>query len=137
MGMNRLRAGYFGILSTIFDPKMFYQRIQTFLTYYHPVKQPVSINLDEVGAFFKAIFRIGIFRKERKEFWKLFFGTLFKDPAKFPLAITFSIYGYHFAKMTERMIPSTKQRRLSVKDWLNEVQPGTITVPSQKPTYYK
>jgi radical SAM superfamily enzyme YgiQ (UPF0313 family) len=137
MGMNRLRAGYFGILSTIFDPKMFYQRIQTFLTYYHPVKQPVSINLDEVGALFKAIFRIGIFRKERKEFWKLFFRTLFRDPAKFPLAITFSIYGYHFAKMTERMIPSTKQRRLSVKDWLNEVQPGTITVPSQKTTYYK
>ena len=137
MGMNRLRAGYFGILSTIFDPKIFYQRIRTFLTYYHPIKQPVSIQFTEIGAFFKAIIRIGIFRKERKEFWALFFDTLLRNPANFPLAITFSIYSYHFAKMTERLIPAIKQKRMTAKDWLNEVSQGSIPLPSPKKIFYK
>jgi len=137
MGMNHLQAGYFGILTTIFDPKIFYKRIQTFLTYFHPIKQPVSIDINEVGALFKAIFRIGILRKERKEFWALFFRTLFHNPGKFPLAITFAIYGYHFARMTERMIPVIKQKRMTAKDWLNEVSQGSISLPSPKTTYYK
>ena len=105
MGIKKLRKGYFEILSTIFDPKMFYQRIRTFLVNFKPQKQVVSINIHEIGALFKAIFLIGIFHKERREFWKLFFETLFRNPGKFPLAITLSIYGYHFGKMTERLIP--------------------------------
>jgi hypothetical protein len=55
------------------------------------------------GAFFKSIVMLGVIGKERFQFWKLFFWSLFRRPRLFPLAITFAIYGYHFRKITEKM----------------------------------
>jgi len=61
----------------------------------------VRLHWDEIAAFLSSIFEIGIKSKERWQYWKLFFWTLFHCPRKFPLAITFSIYGYHFRKVNE------------------------------------
>ena len=43
------------------------------------------------------------------EYWRLFFWALFKQPEKFALAITFSIYGYHFWRVFENhILPNQK-----------------------------
>lgn len=101
MGLNALEAGYRRLMKGIYEPKFFYQRVKTFLTVYNPVLAPVKIHWEEVAAFFSSLWRLGIFGKERREYWKLFFWTLARYPEKFGLAITFAIYGYHFRKVNE------------------------------------
>jgi hypothetical protein len=39
---------------------------------------------------------------EARYYWNLLFWTLFNDARKFPVAVTLSIYGYHFRKITEQ-----------------------------------
>jgi len=48
---------------------------------------------------FRSSVRLGIFGKERLQYWKIFFWTLFRRPGLFPLAITLAIYGHHFRKI--------------------------------------
>jgi len=50
-------------------------------------------------ALIKSIYVLGILRKHRKYFWNLFFWSIFNKLQAFPLAITCSIYGYHFRKI--------------------------------------
>jgi len=101
MDLTVLKDGYRKILDSIYSAKGFYERVRTFLQDYNPARRPVTLQWQEISALFSSMFRIGIRSKERKHYWKLFFWTLFKHPKKFPLAITFAIYGYHFRKVNE------------------------------------
>lgn len=101
MGNKTLRDGYEKLLDTLYNPKQFYERIKTCLKFYNPPEAPVAIHVDELIAFAKSIWKLGIMGSERREYWKLFFWTLFKYPRKFALAITLSIYGYHFRKVNQ------------------------------------
>ena len=101
MDMEKLKLGYRKILDSIYSAKGFYTRVRTFLKDYKPHRHTVTLQREEMAAFFKSIFEIGVKSQERKEYWKLFFWTLFNCPEKFPLAITFTIYGYHFRKVNE------------------------------------
>ena len=100
MNINTLTKGYKKIVTTLYSPKYYYKRVMNFLSEYKPMKlgKP-RISADNLGAFFKAILRLGFFGKERRQYWKLFFWSLFKKPVFFPIAITFSIYGFHFRKI--------------------------------------
>lgn len=101
MDAQILKDGYRTILDSIYSAKGFYERVRTFLKDYTPARHAVTFQWEEIGALFSSIFEIGIKSKERKHYWKLFFWTLFHFPKKFPLAITFTIYGYHFRKVNE------------------------------------
>ncbi len=101
MDMGRLKKGYRQILDSIYSAKGFYDRVRTFLKEYNPRKHRAVLQWQEIAALFKSIFEIGIKSKERGQYWKLFFWTLFHCPKKFPLAITFTIYGYHFRKVNQ------------------------------------
>jgi radical SAM superfamily enzyme YgiQ (UPF0313 family) len=101
MDLSVLKKGYRKILDSIYSAKGFYERVRTFLKDYNPAQRPVTLQWEEISALFSSIFQIGIKSKERKHYWKLFFWTLFHYPKKFPLAITFTIYGYHFRKVNE------------------------------------
>jgi radical SAM superfamily enzyme YgiQ (UPF0313 family) len=101
MDSKLLKKGYRKILDSIYSAKGFYERVRTFLKNYQPARHPVRLHWDEIAALISSIFEIGIKSKERWQYWKLFFWTLFHYPRKFPLAITFSIYGYHFRKVNE------------------------------------
>ena len=101
MDIDVLKKGYRKILESIYSAGGFYERVRTFLKDYHPARHAVTMQWEEIAALFRSIFEIGIKSKERWHYWKLFFWTLFKFPKKFPLAITFTIYGYHFRKVNE------------------------------------
>lgn len=101
MDMDILRRGYEMILDQIYSPRLFYERVKNFLQEYRPLAQPVKLNSEEIRAFFRSIYWIGIRGIERREYWKLFFWALFRDIRKFPLAITFAIYGFHFRRVSE------------------------------------
>jgi radical SAM superfamily enzyme YgiQ (UPF0313 family) len=102
--MNRetLIKGYQGINATIYSPKHYYKRVMTFLKEYQPRNFSVPhFHLNYLMAFIKSMVRLGIIGKERPYYWKLVFWSLFKHPKLFPMAITFSIYGFHFRKVFE------------------------------------
>ena len=104
MKAETLINGYRSILTSIYAPKNYYRRVTGFLREYRPLKRgSFHVKSGYYGAFFKSIVMLGVIGKERFQFWKLFFWSLFRRPRLFPLAITFAIYGYHFRKITEKM----------------------------------
>ena len=99
MGIEVLTEGYKKIMRELYSPHTFYQRVKTFLTHYNPPKSPVHLEWQEIYAFLRSIWKLGILGKERGEYWRLFFWALWKYPQKFSLAITMTIYGYHFRQV--------------------------------------
>ena len=96
-----LQNGYRTLIQHLYTPKIYYQRVITFLKNVEPPK--VKINID--WTYFKALLRsmvtLGIKGVERVEYWKLFFWTLIHKPRTFPLAITLAIYGHHFRTLAD------------------------------------
>ena len=101
MNLEVLHKGYQAVVHSIYAPANYYARVRTFLREYKAPKITVPIDLEHILALFRSILRLGIVGKERLEYWKLFFWTLFRRPRLFPLAITFSIYGYHFRQVVD------------------------------------
>jgi radical SAM superfamily enzyme YgiQ (UPF0313 family) len=100
MNRDTLITGYKTIVNTIYSSKDYYKRIRILLRQYQPMPHRFApLKLNEVGALFKSIIRLGILGRERIHYWKLFFWSIFRRPKLFPLAITFAIYGFHFRKI--------------------------------------
>ncbi len=78
MDVEVLKAGYRRILREIYSPPAYYERIKTFLREYRPasVRRPISLN--ELGAFFRSIYELGVRGAERMQYWSLFFWTLLR-----------------------------------------------------------
>lgn len=103
MSSDALLNGYRSILKTIYSPKHYYARVRNFLKEYRPSEtRSIRVPAAYVLAGFKSMVRLGIIGRERCHYWKLFFWSLFTKPRLFPLAITFSIYGFHFRKVFAR-----------------------------------
>jgi len=83
----------------IYSPKLYYQRIKTFLREYRATKIENPLDFQRFLAFFRSSIRLGIFGKERFQYWKILLWTLFRRPGLLPLAITLAIYGHHFRKI--------------------------------------
>lgn len=101
MGITPLKEGYRRVLSYIYAPKHYYERVQTFLREYQPPKIRIKFEPQYILAFGRSIYQLGIRGAERFHYWRLFFWTLFRRPRLFPLAITFAIYGFHFRQVIE------------------------------------
>jgi len=101
MDLEELYAGYRDIMQHIYSPKLYYQRIKTFLREYKATKIENPLEFQHVLAFFRSSIRLGIFGKERFQYWKILLWTLFRRPGLVPLAITFAIYGHHFRKVCD------------------------------------
>ncbi len=101
MGMEPLREGYRKILSQIYAPKHYYERVLTFLREYQPYKIKSHLDLQHFLALWRSIYQLGIRSVERVHYWRLFFWTLFRRPQLFPLAITLAIMGFHFRQVME------------------------------------
>ncbi|MBN2392722.1 MAG: DUF4070 domain-containing protein [Anaerolineae bacterium] len=101
MDLDTLRAGYKRILDQIYSPKLYYERVITFLREYQPPKVRVHLDFQMLMAFWRSIYRLGIQGAERVHFWRLWAWTLSHKPQLFSLAITFAIYGYHFRKICD------------------------------------
>ncbi|MBU0561798.1 MAG: DUF4070 domain-containing protein [Bacteroidetes bacterium] len=101
MGSETLLEGYKKILNTIYSPKYYYERVMRFLKDFEPKKKKVfHLNPNYILALFRSIFKLGIVGEERIYYWKLFIWTLFHKPQLFSLAILFTIYGFHFKKIS-------------------------------------
>ncbi len=101
MSLDALRDGYKHILSRIYAPKPYYQRVKTFLREYQPPELKASWDFEHVLGFIRSICRLGIIGKERAHYWHLLWWTLFRCPRSFRLAMALAVYGYHLRRICE------------------------------------
>ena len=101
MDLDELREGYRTIMRHIYSPKLYYQRIKIFLREYKATRLHNPLDFQRFMAMFRSIIRLGVFGKERLNYWGILFWTLFSRPGLFPLAITLAIYGHHFRKICD------------------------------------
>jgi len=106
MKYETLIDGYKHILKTIYSPSKYYDRVKICLKEYRPKKKKAQSRLRfyHLTAFVKSIWFLGVFGKGKRYFWKLVLSTLLRRPRSLPLAITFSVYGFHFRKVAEKCI---------------------------------
>jgi radical SAM superfamily enzyme YgiQ (UPF0313 family) len=101
MDLDVLRRGYKNILDQIYSPKLYYERITTFLREYKPPKLRGHLEPQHLLALWRSIYQLGIKGAERVHYWRLWLWTLFHKPRLFPQAIELAIYGYHFRRVCE------------------------------------
>ena len=105
MKYETLINGYRHILKTIYAPRQYYKRIEFFLKEYKPQQQVAGrLKMQHIKALVKSMWFLGVREKGRRHYWGLFVKTLIRQPRKFPLSITLSVYGYHFRKVLEGYI---------------------------------
>jgi radical SAM superfamily enzyme YgiQ (UPF0313 family) len=107
MGLEPLMEGYHKVLDAIYSQKNYSQRILTFLKNYKiSSKKKIRTHIPEMRAFLRSIWHIGILSSGRRHYWKLILWSLFR-PGYLQLAVTYSIYGYHFRKIFSQLEPRT------------------------------
>jgi radical SAM superfamily enzyme YgiQ (UPF0313 family) len=105
MDYASLLGGYKRVMQHIYSPKQYYSRAKAFLENYRPGSNRIfHVRFNYMMALPKSILRIGILGRERFQYWKLFFWSLFRRPKLFPHAITLSIYGFHFRRMVQELL---------------------------------
>ncbi len=100
MNSQKLIDGYKTILDTIYSPKYYYQRVTLFLKDFKPKKKVFHLNPNYILALLRSMFKLGVIGEERIYYWKLFLWSLFCKPQLFSLAILYTIYGFHFRRIS-------------------------------------
>jgi radical SAM superfamily enzyme YgiQ (UPF0313 family) len=104
MNKEVLADGYRDVIRGIYEGKPFYARVRQFLNDFQPqVKVRTKITFNKFMALIKSMVIIGVLDRNRKYYWQLFFWSLFNRPKVFPLAVTYSIYGYHYRRVFKKM----------------------------------
>jgi radical SAM superfamily enzyme YgiQ (UPF0313 family) len=101
MDLDVLKSGYQSILDGIYSPEPYYQRVRTFLKEYRMPKVKNPLQRHYIMALLRSMYWLGVRGKERLQYWSLLAWTLFSFPQKFPLAVTLTIFGFHFRKVSE------------------------------------
>lgn len=99
MDLDSLREGYHRIMNQIYSPKHYYERVRIFLREYKYPKATIPLDFQRLMAFFRSNIRLGVFGRERFQYWKIILWTLSRRPGLLPLVITLAIYGHHFRKV--------------------------------------
>ena len=102
MEWNTLIDGYRRILDSIYSPKLYYERIRTFLREYRPARrQGPLLRIRDLWPVTKALLALGVREKGKGHFWRLLVSTLVKHPRSLREALTAALYGLHFRKVAE------------------------------------
>jgi len=107
MNKDALAKGYRRILTTIYSRKNYYKRIDTFIKHYRPTVKS-SVSREDIFAFIKSMWEIGILSKARFYYWKLILKTSFTKKKAIPIAVELAIYGQHFESITKRLVRKSK-----------------------------
>jgi len=104
MDRNVLIHGYRKLLTNLYSPKHYYQRIIAFLEEYRPARK-TRFNYNRIKAFLKSMIYMGVIGNGRTQwyYWKLFFTALTRYRKSFPEAMTMMVYGHHFRKLARKI----------------------------------
>jgi radical SAM superfamily enzyme YgiQ (UPF0313 family) len=103
--LNRefLQNGYRDLMKKLYEPNVYYQRIQIFLKNHCPSGPRLALSRADLLAFVKSFWLLGIWYRGRVAYWKFFWSTLLLRPRQFPRAIEMAIVGYHFRRVARQL----------------------------------
>jgi len=118
MNYKTLIKGYQHILSTIYSPRQYYERVRVFLKEFNPGRRRgrPRIQSHQVRGFFKSVWLLGFREDGRRYYWRFFLSALLKYPRSFALSMNLAVYGLHFRKVVEKYL------NLPVEDALHPEQ---------------
>ncbi len=105
MGIDVLRERYRALVRHLYEPRQYYARVRTFLKEFHVPAVRVPLTGARVLAFVRSSARLGVFGRERFQYWRLLAWATLRRPRLVPRAVTLAIYGYHFRRTCERRVP--------------------------------
>jgi radical SAM superfamily enzyme YgiQ (UPF0313 family) len=94
-----LQSGYRELMRKLYEPKIYYQRVRTFLENHRPTGPVIALTRDDLLAFFRSFWLLGVWHRGRRAYWRFFWSTLLRRPRQFPRAIELAILGYHFRRV--------------------------------------
>ena len=103
MEIKTLFSGYKRILDTIYNPRVYNERIKIFIREFKPPRKKVfriKIQKFQLRAFFGTVWLAGIKGSGRKYFWQLMLWVSVKYPASIPYAIGYSLTGIHLRSIS-------------------------------------
>ncbi|MBN1464222.1 DUF4070 domain-containing protein [candidate division KSB1 bacterium] len=100
MEYQKLVQGYKYILETVYSPREYYKRVKTFLNEYELPRRS-KLTLSDLRAFMRSLWKIGLFDKGKRYYWRLLAHTMIRYPKKFGTAVTLAIYGFHFRRVVK------------------------------------
>ncbi|HML59259.1 MAG TPA: DUF4070 domain-containing protein [Solidesulfovibrio sp.] len=106
MSREALINGYKRLLSTLYAPECYYDRINTFLKNYNPTARGKLVRSD-FQAFLKSLWRIGVLSRARLDYWKLILKTALTKRKALPVAVELAILGRHFQLVAKRALLAT------------------------------
>jgi radical SAM superfamily enzyme YgiQ (UPF0313 family) len=100
MDREFLVNGYRWVMSTIYSPEVYYQRIRAFLRDYRP-RAKSALEKNDILTLLRSVWYLGIRdnRSSRKYYWRLIKETLLHSREAFADVVTMLVYGYHFRKL--------------------------------------
>jgi radical SAM superfamily enzyme YgiQ (UPF0313 family) len=104
MGEKKLIEGYQKILSTIYAPKFYYRRIDTFIRHYRPNIIKRQATSGDFFALLRSMWHIGVLSNSRFPYWLLMIKTLLTRRGAFPEAVELAISGQHFQRITAKIM---------------------------------
>jgi len=103
--LNRefLQSGYRDLMKKLYEPKVYYQRIRTFLKNHQPSGPRLRLSRSDFQAFLKSFWLLGIWDRGRHNYWRFFWSTLLRRPGQLRYAIELAVIGYHFRRVASRL----------------------------------
>jgi radical SAM superfamily enzyme YgiQ (UPF0313 family) len=103
--LNRefLQAGYRDLMKKLYEPKVYYQRIRTFLENHRPSGPSLHVSPSDLQAFLKSFWMLGIWERGRHDYWRFFWSVLLRRPRQLRQAIELAVIGYHFRRVASRL----------------------------------
>ena len=102
MEKEKLIDGYQKLVTNLYSPKNYYRRVNIFLKNYTPTAK-TRLTREDLLAFIRAAWRLGIVSRARFRYWKLLVKTFFIKRRALPIAVELAIHGFHFEKILERV----------------------------------
>jgi radical SAM superfamily enzyme YgiQ (UPF0313 family) len=98
-----LIQGYQRIMQTIYSPREYYERALVSLkrTAHEFTERPHYETLNALASFTRILLKLGVFDRERKEFWRFFTKTLLKHRNRMAESLRLAAMGYHFRRLSD------------------------------------
>src|SRR3989441_7900525 len=98
-----LIRGYQSIMRTIYSPREYYQRVlDSMRRTPHDSSETQQYELiNGMASLMRVLIKLGLFDRERKEFWRFMSKALVKHRHRFAESLRLAAMGYHFRKLND------------------------------------
>ncbi len=103
MAPARLVAGYRSVMRRIYSHEAYYARVRLLLSRCRPAHTG-HLTYANLRALATSIVRQGLLGRGRFSYWRFLLTAAIRYPRSFGVAMTLAVKGYHFQRMTERLL---------------------------------